>query len=77
MWPAHHFSAELLGQIFPLIVMGEEIVVDFAAGWRHQLRNLALAITAAEQLKRISISEFLLSTLNRAFARHAGRDDLK
>ncbi len=35
---------------FPLEVMGREILIDSPlAGW-HQLRNLALAITAAEQL---------------------------
>ncbi len=35
---------------FPLEVMGEEIMIDFPLPGRHQLRNLALAITAAEQL---------------------------
>jgi dihydrofolate synthase/folylpolyglutamate synthase len=41
----------LVGQNrFPLTVMGEEIMVDFPLAGRHQLRNLALAITAAEQL---------------------------
>ncbi|HLK53450.1 MAG TPA: cyanophycin synthetase, partial [Candidatus Angelobacter sp.] len=35
---------------FSLAVMGEEIMVDFPLAGRHQLRNLALAITAAEQL---------------------------
>jgi dihydrofolate synthase/folylpolyglutamate synthase len=37
---------------FPLAVMGEEITVDFPLAGRHQLRNLALAITAAEQLNQ-------------------------
>jgi dihydrofolate synthase / folylpolyglutamate synthase len=37
---------------FPLVVMGEEIEVDFPLPGRHQLRNLALAITAAEELAR-------------------------
>jgi dihydrofolate synthase/folylpolyglutamate synthase len=37
---------------FPLEVMGEEITVDFPLAGRHQLRNLALAITAAEELNR-------------------------
>jgi dihydrofolate synthase/folylpolyglutamate synthase len=32
--------------------MGEEITVDFPLAGRHQLRNLALAITAAEELNR-------------------------
>ena len=35
---------------FPLEVMGEPILVEFPLAGRHQLRNLALAITAAEQL---------------------------
>jgi dihydrofolate synthase/folylpolyglutamate synthase len=35
---------------FLLEVMGEEIMVDYRLAGRHQLRNLALAITAAEQL---------------------------
>jgi dihydrofolate synthase/folylpolyglutamate synthase len=32
--------------------MGEEITADFPLAGRHQLRNLALAITAAEQLNQ-------------------------
>jgi dihydrofolate synthase/folylpolyglutamate synthase len=35
---------------FPLEVMAKEITVDFPLRGRHQLRNLALAITTAEQL---------------------------
>ena len=35
---------------FPLLLMGEEILVDSPLPGRHQLRNLALAITAAEEL---------------------------
>ncbi len=35
---------------YPLTVMGEEIMVDSPLAGRHQLRNLALAITAAEEL---------------------------
>ncbi len=35
---------------FTLAVMGKEISVDFPLAGRHQLRNLALAITAAEEL---------------------------
>jgi len=48
----HTTSApELVGRNrFPLIVMGEEIMVDFPLAGRHQLRNLALAITAGEEL---------------------------
>ncbi|HKD78374.1 MAG TPA: folylpolyglutamate synthase/dihydrofolate synthase family protein [Candidatus Angelobacter sp.] len=37
---------------FSLEVMGEEITVDFPLPGRHQLRNLALAITAAEELNQ-------------------------
>lgn len=35
---------------FPLQVMGQEILIDSPLHGRHQLRNLALAITAAEEL---------------------------
>jgi dihydrofolate synthase / folylpolyglutamate synthase len=35
---------------YPLTVMGEEIHVDSPLAGRHQLRNLALAIAAAEEL---------------------------
>jgi dihydrofolate synthase/folylpolyglutamate synthase len=35
---------------FTLAVMGKEIEVDFPLAGRHQLRNLALAITTAEEL---------------------------
>ena len=37
---------------FSLAVMGEEIRVDFPLAGRHQLRNMALAITTAEQLNQ-------------------------
>ncbi len=35
---------------YPLTVMGEEIIVDSPLPGRHQLRNIALAIAAAEEL---------------------------
>jgi dihydrofolate synthase/folylpolyglutamate synthase len=35
---------------FPLEVLGEEILIDSPLAGRHQLRNLALAITAAQEL---------------------------
>lgn len=35
---------------YPLTVMGEEILVDSPLPGRHQYRNIALAITAAEEL---------------------------
>jgi dihydrofolate synthase/folylpolyglutamate synthase len=37
---------------FTLAVLGQEIKVDFPLAGRHQLRNLALAITAAEELNK-------------------------
>ena len=37
---------------FILAVMGKEIKVDFPLPGRHQLRNLALAITTAEELNK-------------------------
>jgi dihydrofolate synthase / folylpolyglutamate synthase len=37
---------------FPLEVMGKQIEVDFPLAGRHQLRNLALAITSAEELNQ-------------------------
>ncbi|MBZ5532274.1 MAG: bifunctional folylpolyglutamate synthase/dihydrofolate synthase [Acidobacteriia bacterium] len=37
---------------FPLEVLGQEIIVDFPLPGRHQLRNLALAITATEELNK-------------------------
>ncbi len=37
---------------YPLAVMGEEILVDSPLAGRHQLRNIALAIAAAEELGR-------------------------
>jgi dihydrofolate synthase / folylpolyglutamate synthase len=40
---------------FPLEVMGKEIVVNFPLHGRHQLRNLALAIAAAEQLNHAGL----------------------
>jgi len=40
------------GNRFSLAVMGEEIMVDYRLLGRHQLRNLALAITAAEELRQ-------------------------
>jgi len=47
---ADHISAGAIGNEFVLTVMGKEIRVNFPLAGRHQLRNLALAITAAEEL---------------------------
>jgi dihydrofolate synthase/folylpolyglutamate synthase len=45
-----HDDAAAVRTRFPVEFMGKEIVVDSPLVGRHQLRNLALAITAAEQL---------------------------
>src|ERR1035438_3335129 len=37
---------------YPLSVMGEDILVDSPLAGRHQLRNIALAVAAAEELAR-------------------------
>jgi dihydrofolate synthase/folylpolyglutamate synthase len=37
---------------YPLYVMGKEILVETPLGGRHQLRNVALAIAAAEELSK-------------------------
>ena len=37
---------------YPLVVMGKEILVDSPLVGRHQYRNIALAIAAAEELKQ-------------------------
>jgi dihydrofolate synthase / folylpolyglutamate synthase len=44
--------ASSLGSTYPLQVGGEEIFVDSPLLGRHQLRNVALAIAAAEELRR-------------------------
>ena len=41
---------------YPLLLMGEEILVDSPLVGRHQYRNIALAITAAEELKQFSFN---------------------
>jgi dihydrofolate synthase/folylpolyglutamate synthase len=40
---------------FPLEFMGQEVDIDSPLPGRHQLRNLALAITAAEELPRFGL----------------------
>jgi dihydrofolate synthase/folylpolyglutamate synthase len=50
---ADDLSHDAIGQNqFALAVMGKEIKVDFPLPGRHQLRNLALAITTAEELNK-------------------------
>jgi dihydrofolate synthase / folylpolyglutamate synthase len=43
------------GNEFPLAVMGKAIRVNFPLPGRHQLRNLALAITTAEELNKFGL----------------------
>ncbi len=49
---ADDISADAIGNEFALTVMEKEIRVNFPLAGRHQLRNLALAITTAEELNR-------------------------
>ncbi len=50
---------------YPLRVMGEQILVETPLVGRHQLRNVALAIAAAEELKRQGISSIKPKTIER------------
>jgi dihydrofolate synthase/folylpolyglutamate synthase len=50
---------------YPLEVMGEEIMVDSPLVGRHQLRNMALAIAAAEELRNQGLSGITPSTIAR------------
>jgi dihydrofolate synthase / folylpolyglutamate synthase len=52
-------------QRYSLAVLGQEIVVDSPLVGRHQLRNLALAITAAEELHNQGIAEITPETIAR------------
>ena len=49
-------TGDALRNRYPLEVMGRQIMVDSPLPGRHQLRNLALAITAAEQLNHLGIN---------------------
>jgi dihydrofolate synthase/folylpolyglutamate synthase len=48
-------QAEFLSR-YPLSVMGKEILIESPLAGRHQLRNLALAIAAAEELSKQGFS---------------------
>ena len=50
---------------YPLQVMGQEIIVETPLVGRHQLRNVALAIAAAEDLARQSFAAITASTIKR------------
>ena len=49
---ADDISMSAMGNEFALTVMGKEIRVNFPLAGRHQLRNLAIAITTAEELNK-------------------------
>ncbi len=53
---AGHASAVPGRSRYPLTVMGEEIEVDSALAGRHQLRNIALAIATAEELRQFGFT---------------------
>ncbi len=59
---------------YPLSVMGKEILVETRLVGRHQLRNVALAVAAAEEL--IGSSRLPGSLRNRLSAESARRDGL-
>jgi dihydrofolate synthase/folylpolyglutamate synthase len=42
---------------YPLQVMGQEILVETQLTGRHQLRNVALAVAAAEELSKLKVEE--------------------
>ena len=50
---------------YPLRVMGQEILVDSPLVGRHQLRNIALAIAAAEQLHGQGMTRVTAETIER------------
>jgi dihydrofolate synthase/folylpolyglutamate synthase len=50
-------------QRYPLTILGNEIVVDSPLVGRHQLRNLALAIAAAEELRSQGITQITPETI--------------
>jgi dihydrofolate synthase/folylpolyglutamate synthase len=51
--PANDSGAEAAGKGFRISIMGEEVMIASPLRGRHQLRNLALAITAAEELNNL------------------------
>jgi dihydrofolate synthase/folylpolyglutamate synthase len=54
-----------LRQRYPLAVMGEEILVDSPLVGRHQLRNVALAIAAAVELREQGFSSITAGAIER------------
>jgi dihydrofolate synthase/folylpolyglutamate synthase len=50
---------------YPLLVMGKQILVESPLVGRHQLRNLALAVAAAEQLSKQGFSGITAESIER------------
>jgi dihydrofolate synthase/folylpolyglutamate synthase len=50
---------------YPLQVMGEEILVETPLVGRHQLRNVALAVAAAEELSKQGLSGITAASIER------------
>jgi dihydrofolate synthase/folylpolyglutamate synthase len=50
---------------YPLSVMGHQIVVQTSLVGRHQLRNVALAVAAAEELSKQGLAGIMAQTIER------------
>jgi dihydrofolate synthase / folylpolyglutamate synthase len=62
--PSKHGKAGYISR-YPLQVMGKEIVVETPLVGRHQLRNVALAIAAAEELATQGFDAITAATIER------------
>ena len=62
---------------YPLQVMGKQILVETPLVGRHQLRNVALAIAAAEEVSKKGLAGITGSRSNAEFARRIGRGDFR
>jgi dihydrofolate synthase/folylpolyglutamate synthase len=60
---------------YPLQVMGKQILVQSTLVGRHQLRNIALAVAAAEELARLAFADITAGSIERGIreARWPGR----
>jgi len=58
-------SAKSIRQRYPLEVMGQQILVESPLAGRHQLRNIALAITAAVELSSRGYMQVTAQTIER------------
>ncbi|HEY3615282.1 MAG TPA: cyanophycin synthetase, partial [Candidatus Sulfotelmatobacter sp.] len=60
---------------YPLQVMGNQILVQSTLVGRHQLRNIALAVAAAEELARLAFADITPGSIERGIreARWPGR----